>query len=151
GRTVRQIRGEAALRDAIEAYLDANDLTDRTPDDVRRALREHLAGDEQLQWALEPADRPALGERVKDTLHLVAIPLVTLPFVPLLLLGAPFFAVILRVHEKRDPAPHVPPSEEVVTTLAALEDHVVQNPFTALGLVKPSFFRRVTLRVILFY
>ena len=35
--------------------------------------------------------------------------------------------------------------------LAALEDHVVQNPFTAIGHVKPGRFRRWTLVVILFY
>ena len=34
--------------------------------------------------------------------------------------------------------------------LAALEDHVVQNPFTAVGLVKPGRFRRWTLGVVLF-
>ena len=35
--------------------------------------------------------------------------------------------------------------------LAALEDHAVQNPFTAIGQVKPGRFRRWTLIVILFY
>ena len=35
--------------------------------------------------------------------------------------------------------------------LAALEDHLVQNPFTAIGHVKPGRFRRWTLVVILFY
>jgi hypothetical protein len=63
----------------------------------------------------------------------------------------PFFALVLRMHEKRDAAPHVKPSDELVHELAALEDHVVQNPFAAIGHVKPSLFRRVTLRVILFY
>jgi hypothetical protein len=151
GRTVRQIRGEAALRDAIEAHLDANHWDGRGTAEVHAAVRAFVAGDVQLAWALGPAERPTLGERVKDKVHLVAIPLATLPFVPLLLLVAPFFAVVLRVHEKRDPAPHVVPSDEVVQELAALEDHVVQNPFTAIGRVKPSLFRRVTLRVILFY
>ena len=35
--------------------------------------------------------------------------------------------------------------------LASLEDHLVQNPFTAVGHVKPSRFRRLTLVVVLFY
>ena len=43
------------------------------------------------------------------------------------------------------------PDEERVHELAALEDHLVQNPFTAIGHVKPSRFRRLTLVVILFY
>jgi hypothetical protein len=45
----------------------------------------------------------------------------------------------------------VKPTEERVHELAALEDHVVQNPFAAVGHVKPSTFRRLTLKVILFY
>ncbi|TML88139.1 MAG: hypothetical protein E6G08_08625 [Actinobacteria bacterium] len=59
--------------------------------------------------------------------------------------------MLLRVHEKRDPAPHEKPNEELVQMLASLEDHVVQNPFTAIGHIKPSLFRRITIRVILFY
>ncbi len=153
GRTVRQIRQESALRDAIEAALDdpARNWDGRDPGDVRRAVRELVAQDPELAGALEPAERPALAARVKDKVHLVAIPLLTLPFVPILLLVAPFWAVLLRIHEKRDAAPHVKPSEERVHMLAALEDHLVQNPFTAIGHVKPGRFRRWTLVVILFY
>jgi hypothetical protein len=153
GRTLGQIRQEAALRDALNAYLDdpaqAWDVADAEA--VRASVREYVKDDPALAWALEPAERPGLAARVKDKVHLVAIPLLTLPFVPLLLLVLPFFAIALRVHEKRDEAPHEKPSEDVVHLLASLEDHVVQNPFTAIGHVKPSLFRRVTLRVILFY
>ena len=39
---------------------------------------------------------------------------------------------------------------EGVQELAALEDHVVQNPFTALGMVKPGLFRRLTLIGVLY-
>ncbi len=42
------------------------------------------------------------------------------------------------------------PPVEVVQELAALEDHVVQNPFTALGFVKPGLFRRLTLTGVLY-
>ncbi len=42
------------------------------------------------------------------------------------------------------------PDEERVQTLAALEDHVVQNPFTAIGFVKPGRFRRLTMLGVLF-
>jgi hypothetical protein len=153
GRTVHQIRQEAALRDAINRYLDdaGHSWQDLDADAVSRAMRELVADDPELARALEPAERPGLGARMKDKVHLVAVPLLTLPFVPLLVLVLPFFAVVLRVHEKRDASPHNKPSEELVQLLASLEDHVVQNPFTAIGHVKPSLFRRTTLRVILFY
>jgi hypothetical protein len=153
GRTVRQIRQESALRDAIGRFLDdpAQSWDGRDPEEVRRAVREHVAADPELAWALEPPEAPRPAARVRETVHLVAIPLLTLPFVPILLLGGPIFALMLRAHEKRDPAPHVKPDEERVKLLAALEDHVVQNPFTAIGRLKPSRFRRLTAVVILFY
>ena len=150
---MRQIRQESALRDAIEAALDdpARDGRGRDPDDVRGEVRELVEHDPELAWALEPAERPTLAARARDKVHLVAVPLLSLPFLPILLLVAPFWAVLLRVHEKRDAAPDVRPDEERVQMLAALEDHVVQNPFTAIGQVKPGRFRLWTLIVILFY
>ena len=69
---------------------------------------------------------------------------------PLLLLALPVFVVVLRIHERRDAAPHVRAPEERVLELAALEDHIVQNPFMAVGHVKPGAFRILTLRAILF-
>ena len=153
GRTVRQIRGEAALRDAIDAFLDnpGRNWDGRDPSDVRRAVREFVAQDPELAWALEPAESPTFAERAREKAHLVAVPLLTLPFVPVLLVLAPLYALLLRMHEKRDEAPHVKPDAELVHRLAALEDHVVQNPFTAVGHVKPSLFRRGTLILVLFY
>ena len=153
GRTVRQIRDEAALRDAVDAFLDnpAADWDGRDPADVRRAVREFVAQDPDLAWALESVERPGVVARAREKAHLLAIPLLTLPFVPILLVVAPFYALLLRLHEKRDDAPHVKPDAERVHMLAALEDHVVQNPFTAVGQVKPSRFRRLSLILILFY
>ena len=59
------------------------------PEDVRRAVREHVAGDPELAWALGPAERPGRLARLREKLHLVVVPLVLLPFVPLLLLALP--------------------------------------------------------------
>jgi hypothetical protein len=73
--------------------------------------------------------------------------LVALPFA---LLAAPVYAVLLRRHEKRDPAPHERADEATVLELAALEDHLPMNPFTAVGQVKPGPFRKVTINVVLY-
>jgi hypothetical protein len=152
GRTARQIRQEAELRDAIEDFLDRGDHDWAGADlaDVRRSVRELVEREPGLAWAGEPAERPGLLARLRELAHAVAIPLLLLPLLPLALLGAPLYALVLRRHERRDAAPHVKPGEEVVHKLAALEDHLVQNPFTALGHVKPGRFRRLTLRTILF-
>jgi hypothetical protein len=148
GRTLEQITQEARLREAIQDFLDTTDWTGREPEDVRRAVRERVERDPELAWALEPARRPGLRARVKQKLHLLA-PLLLLPLLPLALLALPFYAVILRIHERRDPAPHVKPEQERVLRLAALEDHLTQNPFMAVGHVKPGTFRLLTLRAIL--
>ena len=150
GRTASQIKQEAKLRDAIQDYLDSGDWSGRSPSEVRHAVREHVQADPELAWALEPAERPGGLARLREKLHLIAIPLLLLPFIPLLLLALPVFVVILRIHERRDAAPHVRAPEERVLELAALEDHIVQNPFMAVGHVKPGAFRILTLRAILF-
>jgi hypothetical protein len=151
GRTVRQVREEAVLRAAIEDFLDAGDWTGRDPGEVRRAVRQFVEQDPALAWALQPAERPGPLARAREKAHLIAIPLISLPFLPLAILAAPIYAIVLRRHERADQAPHVKPSEERVHELASVEDHLVQNPFTAVGHVKPSPFRRLTLIVVLFY
>ena len=112
-------------------------------------MREHVQGDPALAWALEPAERPDGLARFREKLHLIGIPLLLLPLLPLLLF-LPVVAVILRLHERRDVARHVKPEQSRVLELAALEDHIVQNPFMAVGHVKPGLFRSALLTVILF-
>ena len=150
GRTASQIKQEAELRDAIEDFLDKSDWSGRDPGEVRRAVREHVQGDPALAWALDPAERPSRLARLREKLHLVAIPLLLLPLLPLLLLALPVFAIVLRLHERRDKAPHVKQEQSRILELAALEDHLVQNPFMAVGHVKPGRFRIALLTVILF-
>ncbi len=69
---------------------------------------------------------------------------------PLLILGAPIFLFLLWRHERADRARHLQPPPELVQELASLEDHLVHNPFTAIGFVKPGLFRRMTLTGVLF-
>jgi hypothetical protein len=151
GRTASQVRQEAELRAAIEDFLDTGDWSGREPGDVRRAVREFVEQEPALAWAREPAERPGFLARAREKAHLVAIPLLSLPFLPLAIVAAPIYAILLRRHERADQSPHHKPTEERVHELAALEDHLVQNPFTAVGHVKPSRFRRGTLIVVLFY
>jgi hypothetical protein len=150
GRTVAQIEQEAKLRDAIEDFLDKGHWSAREPGEVRRAVCEFVERDPALAWALEPAEGPGLLERLREKLHLVGIPLVLLPLLPLAILVLPFFLVALWLHERRDAAPHVKAPQERVLALAALEDHIVQNPFMAVGHVKPGRFRSTLLTLILF-
>jgi hypothetical protein len=151
GRTARQIREEAALRDRIEELLDeSDDLRTADPSETLRAVRRQVEADDELRPALSAPPGLDLAFRVRELAHLVLVPLVALVLSPLLLLAAPVFLVLLRRHERRDEAPRVKPTAERIQRLAALEDHLVHNPFTAVGFVKPGRFRRLTLDVVLF-
>jgi hypothetical protein len=151
GRTRRQIRREAQLRNRLEDFLDGADgLRQKDAAEIRRVVREHVEGDRSLSWSLRPPSGLDLGFRLRELAHLVGVGLLVLVLLPLLLVAAPVFLVLLRRHERRDKAPHIKAPPELVQELALLEDHVVQNPFTALGFVKPGLFRRLTLTGVLY-
>jgi hypothetical protein len=151
GRNVRQVRQEAELRDRIEELLSSRpeSLADADPAAIRRAAQKLTEQDDRLRWARRPAPRLGFGFRTKELVHLVAGVLLVLVLTPLLLLAAPLFLLLLRLHERSDPAPHLRPPPEQVEELDTLEDHLVQNPFTAIGFVKPGLFRRLTLKTVL--
>jgi hypothetical protein len=152
GRSVAQVRGERRLRQAIEDFLDGKPAEWRTGDPVQihAAVRRFVAGLPDLRWALEPARGPGLVFRVRSTLHKVGGPVLVLLFSPLLLALLPVWAVLLRRHERRDvPDEPTPPGRERLRELADLEDHVVQNPFTAVGVAKPGRFRFLTMLAVL--
>jgi hypothetical protein len=151
GRNVGQVHQEAELRDAIEELFDRSPAasTDADPSTTRRHVQELLEQDDALRWTLRPAPRLGFGFRAKELAHLLGGVLLVLLLTPLLLLLAPVFLALLRLHERTDPAPHLRPSPERVNELDALEDHVQQNPFTAVGFVKPGLFRRLTLKAVL--
>ena len=152
GRSVAQVHGERRLRQAIEEFLDGkqDEWRGGDPVQIHAAVRRFVADRPDLRWALEPARGPGLAFQVRSTLQKVAGPLLVLLASPLLLVVLPIWAVVLRRHERRDvPDAPVPPSRERLRELADLEDHVVQNPFTAVGFAKPGRFRFLTMLAVL--
>jgi hypothetical protein len=152
GRTVRQVREESALRQALEAYLDANAraLATRVPAQVCDDLRAFVARERQAgRLTLTPPEPTPLGWRLRKLLHLVGVPIVLLLASPLLLLYLPVFAILLRRRERSDPEIAPRPDAEHVRRLADLEDHDVTNQFSAMGTLKPGWFRRTTLVFVL--
>ena len=148
GRSVAQVHGERRLRQAIEEFLDGkqDEWRGGDPVQIHAAVRRFVAARPDLRWALEPARGPGLVFRVRSRLHKVGGPLLVLLASPLLLALLPVWAVLLRRHERRDvPDEPIPPGPERLRELADLEDHVVQNPFTAIGFAKPGRFRFLTM------
>lgn len=148
GLTVQQIRKEADLRDAIEAFLDerTNEPTflKQEPAAIREEIRAFVRGREDLRWALEQP--PAIRRRwpyksdlaiaVPAVLLLVALPLglgfaassagrgiaalAAVLGVGALAVGAG--AAVLRSKEKRDPQDPATTDFEHVARLLARED-----------------------------
>jgi hypothetical protein len=146
-----QVLAEGSLRDHLEAHLDTADgLRKRPLAEVRTALVEWVRKHATLSWALQPAAPPDLGWRLRELAHLVVVPLIGLVLLPLIIVALPFWLIALRIHENRDPAPDVLPDPRHVAELEAVEDHTPINPFTAVGFIKPGWFRAGTTRIVLF-
>jgi hypothetical protein len=152
GRTVRQAREESALRHALETYLDAHARTlgTRAPAHVFDDLRAFVTRERQAgRLSLTPAEPTPLGWRLRKLLHMIGVPLLLLLASPLLLLYLPVFAILLRHRERSDPEVVPRPDAGHVKRLAELEDHDVTNQFSAMGTLKPGWFRRTTLVFVL--
>jgi hypothetical protein len=147
GRTVRQVREEAALHDALLGHVrnDGVGLERLRPREAHAALRRLAFADVAAgRLRLSPEMRTPFGWRLRNLLHLLAVPVVLLlllPVLPLVLVGAVLVLLRLRHFEKTDPELPVNADPKHVLGLAVLEDHDVTNQFTALGSLKPGRLR----------
>ncbi len=145
GRTVRQIREDAALHAALRALHAGH--TDKAPLALHTFLRDAVARDGPK---LSRPDPTPVGWLIANWLHAIAVPLLLLALLPLFLLGAPPFLIVLRRRERSDPEYWPRPTPEHAAALAAIEDHDVTNQFSALGSLKPGKFRLYLVRFLLF-
>jgi hypothetical protein len=159
GRTVRRVREEAALREALEKHIDsgAPAMARATPRELHTMLREFVNADVAAgRLALSAEDPTPLAWRIRNLLHLIGPPLLLVLVSPLLVLASPLLLAIaviyvlqLRRLEKTDPEVCPRVDDAYSNGLAALEDHDVTNQFTAMGSVKPGFLRLSTAMVAL--
>jgi Dyp-type peroxidase family len=142
GRTVRQIRSEARLREMIEEFLDRAKPPTRDREALRRQIQDFVRNDPSLQWALKPVqDR---GWRLRRTIAQIAIVLVAIPVLIIALPLSIVWAFVIRWHEKIECGD--PPRSEPahVATLADDEDRTLQNQFSALSFRKGTWIRLAT-------
>jgi hypothetical protein len=151
GRTVRQVRQEAQLHDELQQFLDSNQAAfrDASPRHVRAAIQEYVERQPSLAWARQPLPQPEVAYLLGEKLQLALVGIAGVLLFPAILVGAPFYLALLRWHETHDAARDLVPDDALVQTLAAQEDHGVQNPFTSAGFLKPGPFRKVTGSVVL--
>jgi hypothetical protein len=149
GRGLQQIRQEARLHDALEDRLDQGDWDGRPADDVRRELRDYVAGRADLAWALKPPVPPSLRFQIGEAIHEVGVPLVLLPLLPALAVVLPVWAVLLRLSEQRERPVTQRPTLEHLDELAGYEDYTTQNPFAVVGFLRPGLLPLVTVRAVM--
>jgi len=151
GRTVRQIKEEAALH--AELIRCAGDIpADQSPAEIHLWLRQTIRDRGPIVSPAGPTPalfwlRLKLWDVVAALLLLIAALLV---FLTPLILFVPVYLFWLRHLEKTDPVIAPRPSNEHVRALAELEDHDLVNPFTGFGSGKPGLFRLGTLIFLLF-
>jgi len=149
GRTVLEIQREAMLRTEIEQFLDRAEWEGREPLDVRAAIQDHVFARPELAWARAPAEGPGLFDHARDVVA-VALPVAgVLAAAPVLVPLLPLYALLLRLHELHDAVETERPTVAHDRRLGEFEDRGPQNQFSAVGLVKPGFLRRVTIGVAL--
>ncbi len=144
GRTVRQIREEAALHESLSAFLH-NNIESLDLDDTY-ALRQRLLT--HVEWELHrgklqltPSEPTPFVWWIRNLAHKIGVPLLLTLLAPALLLIAPFFLIRLRQLETSDPELFIRPGREYVTALAAQEDWDVTNQYNVFGDIKPGLFR----------
>jgi hypothetical protein len=141
GRTVRQIREEAALREALTADLDANaaTLAGEAPQTVHRNLV--AFADAQVEsgaLTLTPPEPAPASWFFRNLFKLIGVPLVLMLATPVFVLYLPLFLWQLRRRETTDPVILSRPDPAKRPAIAACEDHDVTNPISSSAISSPA-------------
>lgn len=153
GRTVRQVREEAALRQALKERLPIVADKHGTADAPRLHLElQAFVREEQRagRLMLSPEAPTPARQAVAGYVEKLGVPLLLLAASPIFLVAAPFLLFRLRQLEKSDPEVLPRTDDRRSVQFGALEDHDVTNPFSAVGDVKPGLFRRYAVSFLLF-
>jgi hypothetical protein len=152
GRTVLQIREDAALRAALIEHVQRIDLESRSysPGEICGHLNAFVEEERRSgRLSLTPAAPTPLGWLVRDWSHKIGVPVALLALLPFLVLTSPLLALRLRSLEKSDPDDLGRPDPDYLRSLASIEDHEFTNQFSAFGDIKPGLFRRYTVMFLL--
>jgi hypothetical protein len=155
GRSVEQVRQEARLHDLLRKALP--DTTEQSPQELLAELRRAVAG----AVPLTPPPETPLAWRIRNLVHLMvplvatAAGLIILILFPratvgVLLIATAIFLILLRWHELRDPIVDNTYDPAWVRLLREGEDYDVTNQYTAMGSIKPGWFRLVLQFMVLY-
>jgi hypothetical protein len=151
GRTVRQVREEAELRDALHHELHSGSID--IPRNAAQQLHQHLrAVTANNGPSLTPIEGKTLTQWVAQITLIVGLVFLALILLLPAIVIAPFFLIALRAKEKSDPLVVTREDPAYSLAIANGEDRDVTNPFSAIGSLKPGGLRLaitlVALRVV---
>ena len=140
GRTVSDVREEAALHDALESFV--REARPSTARDLHRSARKFVRDETAAGRLTLTAEPPTpLGWKLRSTAHLVGVPIALIVLSPALAVIGALGILQLRRLEKVDPELCDRCDAEHSDDLALIEDHDVTNQFTAMGSLKPGALR----------
>jgi len=151
GRTVQQIREESALQRALAARVKRAPIVSGADAQLRRReliefVRTETAAGRLRLTPPRPTPPGWWLARIANAVVVLGLGLLALPF---LIVLAPFLVLMLRRLETTDPEICPRPDSAALLELQLIEDFDVTNQYTALGSVKPGWFRRGLLILIL--
>jgi hypothetical protein len=145
GRTMLQIREEAALREAMETYLDgdADAVASATPVELHALLRHYLSGEiAAARLTMTPDPPTRLRWWVSNAFASVAPVLLAVLLSPILAVVGIILLALVRIREASDPVICPRVDSHYRQAIAATEDWDVTNVFSAVGTLKPGAVRR---------
>jgi hypothetical protein len=151
GRTVQQIREECALQQALAGRVNRAPIVSAADAQQRRReliefVRTETTAERLRLTPPEPTPLAWWLARIANAVGVLGLGLLALPF---LIVLSPLLILKLRRLETTDPEICPTPDPDALLELQLIEDFDVTNQYTALGSVKPGWFRRGLLVLIL--
>ena len=143
GRSVKQIKQEKHLCDAIENYLDEHreTLITQSPVEIRNKIKEFVWSKPEFAWAKEPPGKRSFKQaflHYGELFYLICCLIILLPFLLIMVITA---LIMLRRQELKEPPTDHHLDKSKVSLLQKHEKFNLQNQFSAVGNIKPGTFR----------
>ncbi|MCW3124251.1 MAG: peroxidase [Flavipsychrobacter sp.] len=150
-RSVTQITQEHKLRNAVQDYLDehCSELTTKDAATIRKSIVNHVNGMQEFAWARTPEPPASSAYKMTRGLKIAGVLLLLVILSPIII---PFVLIwwlimlLIEISEKDVPCKL---DKAHVRALVEREKAIVQTQFSAVGNVKPGWFRYRTMMFLL--